>query len=249
MAGHSKWANIKFRKERQDAKRGKIFTKLIKEITIAARIGGGDVDSNPRLRTAIQAARGANMPNKNIDNAIKKGTGEIPGVVYEEITYEGYGPGGVAVYIICTTDNKNRTVGEVRYLLNKFGGNLGESGCVSFMFERKGLIVIPKGEHDEEELMMTAIDAGADDIVTEEDMFEVYTPFDQLDVVRSNLESAGIEMDSAKPTFIPQNTVPLEGKKAEQLLKLLDALEDNDDVQDVYANFEIDDAVMESLGG
>ncbi|MGH1363071.1 MAG: YebC/PmpR family DNA-binding transcriptional regulator [Calditrichia bacterium] len=249
MAGHSKWANIKFRKERQDAKRGKVFTKLIKEITIAARIGGGDVEANPRLRSAIQAARGANMPNKNIDNAIKKGTGEIPGVVYEEITYEGYGPGGVAVYIICTTDNKNRTVGEVRYLLSKHGGNLGESGCVSFMFERKGLILIPAGEHDEEELMMTAIDAGADDIVSEEGMFEVYTPFEQLDVVRGNLEKAGIEMESVKPTFIPQNTVPLEGKKAEQTLKLLDALEDNDDVQDVYANFEIDDAVMESLGG
>ena len=248
MAGHSKWANIKFRKERQDAKRGKIFTKLIKEITIAARIGGGDQDANPRLRSAVQAARGANMPMKNIDNAIKKGTGELPGIVLEEVTYEGYGPAGVAIYLTCTTDNRNRTVGEVRYLLNKYGGNLGESGCVGWMFDRKGLIRVAAENYDEEELMLTAIDSGADDFVSEEGLYEIYTAFEELDNVRTRLEEAGIQIEGAEATFIPQNTVPLDESQAEKMLKLMDALEDNEDVQNVYANFDIDEKVMESLG-
>lgn len=248
MSGHSKWANIKFRKERQDAKKGKVFTKLIKEITIAARTGGGDADANPRLRNAIQDAKAANMPMKNIDNAIKKGTGELPGMVYEDVAYEGYGPGGVALYITCTTDNKNRTVGEIRHILSKYGGNLGESGCVSWMFDHKGLIIVPAGNHAEEELMLRAIDAGADDFKVEDDVYEIYTPFEELDAVRSKLEDSGIKVESSKETFIPQNTVHLDGKQAEQMLKLMDALEDNDDVQNVFANFDIDESVMESFG-
>ncbi len=247
MAGHSKWANIRFRKERQDAKRGKIFTKLIKEITIAARMGGGDPSANPRLRTAIQNAKAANMPMKNIENAIKKGTGELPGVVYEEVAYEGYGPGGVALYIVCTTDNKNRTVAEIRHLLNKYGGNLGESGSVAWMFDKKGLIRVKRANYDEEELLLLAIDAGAEDFRVEDEFYEIYTDFKELDTVRGTLEDQGIHIESAEVTFIPQSTVPLEGKQADQMLKLMDALEDNDDVQNVYANFDIDEEVMEKL--
>ncbi len=247
MAGHSKWANIRFRKERQDAKRGKIFTKLIKELTIAARTGGGDPEANPRLRSAIQAAKAANMPMKNIENAIKKGTGELPGVTLEEVVYEGYGPGGVALYIVCTTDNRNRTVSEVRHLLSKYGGNLGESGCVSWMFDRKGLIRVGTENYNEEDLVLQAIDAGAEDIQTEDEYYEIYTAPEELELVRSKLEEAGILIESAEITYLPQNTVPLEGKTAEQMIKLMDALEDNDDVQNVYANFDIDEKVMESL--
>lgn len=248
MAGHSKWANIKFRKERQDAKRGKVFTKIIKEITIAARLGGGDPEVNPRLRTAIQSARGANMPSKNIDNAIKKGTGELPGVVYEEVIYEGYGPGGVAIYLLCQTDNRNRTVGEIRHILSKNGGNLGESGCVGWMFDRKGLIRVPSEGLDEEETMMTVIEAGAEDFKIEEAEFEIYTVFEDLDNVRGNIETAGLPIDSAEPTYIPQNTVPLDGKPAEQMIRLMMSLEDNEDVQSVFANFDIDESIMENMG-
>ncbi len=247
MAGHSKWANIRFRKERQDAKRGKIFTKLIKEITIAARMGGGDPSANPRLRTAIQNAKAANMPMKNIENAIRKGTGELPGVQYEEVIYEGYGPGGVAMFIVCTTDNRNRTVSEVRHLLNKYGGNLGESGSVAWMFDKKGIIRVNKANYDEEELMLVAIDAGAEDFKVEDDFYEIYTDYKELDAVRSKLEEQGIKIENAEITYIPQTTVHLEGKEAEQMLKLMDALEDNDDVQNVYANFDIDDEVMEKM--
>lgn len=249
MAGHSKWANIRFRKERQDAKRSKIFTKIIKEITIAARVGGGDVESNPRLRTAIQAGKTANMPMKNIDHAIKKGTGELPGVILEEVTYEGYGPGGVALFITATTDNRNRTVGEVRHLLSKFGGNLGESGCVSWMFDHKGLIRISSPGNDEDELMMAALEAGADDLKQEDEFFEIYTPFEEVHNVQTQLEESGLEIASSEVTYIPQNTVPLDEKQAETMFKLIDALEDNDDVQNVYANFDVDESVMESLGG
>ncbi len=247
MAGHSKWANIKFRKERQDSKRGKIFTKLIKEVTVAARTGGGDPNMNPRLRQAMQAAKQNNMPSKNIENAIKKGTGEMPGVIYEEVTYEGYGPGGVAIYIECLTDNKNRTVSEVRHLLSKHGGNLGASGCVGWMFDRKGVIRVLKENYEEEELMLAAIEAGAEDLVSEDEFYEIFTNFESLDDVRSTLEEAGIQIASSEPTFIPQNTQPLEGKQAEQMIKLMEALEDNDDVQNVYANFDIDESVLESL--
>ncbi len=247
MAGHSKWANIKFRKERQDAKKGKIFTKLIKEITVAARIGGGDESTNPRLRNAITDAKTANMPWKNIENAIKKGTGDLPGVVYEEVAYEGYGPGGVAVYVICTTDNKNRTVGEIRHIFSKHGGNLGEAGCVAWMFDRKGFIRVPRANHDEEELMLHAIDAGADDLKVDDEYYEIYTPFEELDAISSKLEENGVQIETAEPTYIPQNTVTLEGKEAEQMLRLMDGLEENDDVQNVYANFDIDEQVMQGM--
>ena len=247
MAGHSKWANIKFRKERQDAKRGKVFTRLIKEITVAARESGGDPNMNPRLRQAVLAAKQNNMPSKNIDNAILKGTGEMPGVVYEEINYEGYGPGGVAIFVEVMTDNKNRTVGEIRYLLSKHGGNLGESGCVDWMFDRKGVIRVTLENNDEEALLIAAIEAGAEDLQTEADYFEIYTAFENLESVRSTLENEGVDIDASSPTRIPQNTVPLEGKDAERMIRLVEALEDNDDVQNVYANFDIDESVMESL--
>ncbi|GAB4334833.1 MAG: YebC/PmpR family DNA-binding transcriptional regulator [Calditrichia bacterium] len=247
MAGHSKWANIRFRKERQDAARGKIFTKLIKEITIAARLGGGDPESNPRLRTAIQNAKAANMPMKNIENAIMKGTGELPGVVYEEVNFEGYGPSGVAMYITATTDNRNRIVAEIRHLLSKYGGNLGESGSVSWVFEKKGLLIVKKDNLDEEEVMLMAADAGADDFKVEDEYFEIYTRFEDLYKVRLALEEAGIAVEKAEMTMIPQNTVKLDEKAAEKMLKLMDALEDNDDVQQVFANFDIEESVMEKL--
>ena len=247
MAGHSKWANIKFRKERQDAKKSKVFTKFIKEITIAARLGGSDMDANPRLRTAVQAAKTQNLPAKNIEQAILKGTGELPGMVLEEVVYEGYGPSGVALYIFCATENRNRTVGAVRHLLAKYGGNLGESGCVSWMFDSKGFIRISAENHELEAMMEAAIDAGAEDLEAEEDYYAIYTAYDQLETVRANLETAGIIVEGAEITYLPQNTVPLDGKKAIQMLKLMDALEDNDDVQNVFANFDIDDEVLASM--
>ncbi len=247
MAGHSKWANIKFRKERQDAKKGKIFTKLIKEITVAARVGGGDPDTNPRLRQAVQAAKQQNMPSKNIDNAIKKGTGELEGVVYEEVNYEGYGPGGVALFIECMTDNRNRTVGEIRHILTKHGGNLGESGCVDWMFTRKGVIRVKRENYDEETLLLSAIEAGAEDLVSEGDVYEIYTAFEDLYSVRTALEEQGIVVESSETTRVPQNTIHVEGKSAEQLIRLIEALEDNDDVQNVYANYDIDEKELESL--
>jgi YebC/PmpR family DNA-binding regulatory protein len=247
MSGHSKWANIKFRKERQDAVRGKIFTKLIKELTIAAKIGGSDLNSNSRLRTAMQNAKAQNMPAKNIENAILKGTGELPGVVYEEVLFEGYGPGGVALYIITTTDNRNRTVAEIRHILNKYGGNLGEIGSVNWVFEKRGLIRIEKVKHEEERLMLDAIDAGADDFKVEDEFYEIYTQFEDLYKVRSRLEEKKYEIESAEMTMIPQNIVELEGKQAEQMLKLMNALEDSDDVQNVFANFDIDEELMEKM--
>jgi YebC/PmpR family DNA-binding regulatory protein len=247
MAGHSKWANIKFRKERQDAKKGKVFTKIIKEITISARSGGGDPETNPRLRTAIQNAKAANMPMKNIENAIMKGTGELPGVVYEEVVYEGYGPAGVAMYIECTTDNKNRTVSEVRHLLSKYGGNLGESGCVAWMFDKKGLIQVPQKNYNEEELMLSAIDAGAEDFKVEDEYYEIYTGYEDLDDVNSRLTEQGIKIESTEITYIPQTTIQLEEKPAEQMLKLMEVLDENDDVQNVYANFDIDEKMMENI--
>jgi YebC/PmpR family DNA-binding regulatory protein len=247
MAGHSKWANIKFRKERQDAKKGKVFTKIIKEITIAARSGGGDLETNPRLRTAIQNAKAANMPMKNIENAVMKGTGELPGIVYEEVVYEGYGPAGVAMYIECTTDNKNRTVSEIRHLLSKYGGNLGESGCVAWMFDKKGIIQVPQKNYNEEELMLLAIDVGAEEFKAEDEYFEIYTNYEALDEVNSKLTDQGIKIESAEITFIPQTTVELEEKPAEQMLKLMEALDENDDIQNVYANFDIDEKMMENI--
>jgi YebC/PmpR family DNA-binding regulatory protein len=247
MSGHSKWANIKFRKERQDAARGRIFTRLIKEITVAARVGGGDLDANPRLRTAVQNAKAQNMPQKNIENAILKGTGELPGMVYEDVAFEGYGPGGIAMYILTTTDNRNRTVAEIRHILSKYGGNLGETGSVSWVFEKKGLIRVEKENYDEEELMLKAIDAGADDFKVEDDYYEIYTQFEELNKVRSTLDDSGITIESAEIAMIPQNVIELEGKQAEQMLRLMDALEDNDDVQNIFANFDIDEKIMEKM--
>ncbi len=248
MSGHSKWSTIKRKKGANDAKRGKIFTKLIKEITIAARMGGGDPAGNPRLRSAITAAKAENMPKDNIARAIKKGTGDLDGAVYEEILYEGYGPGGVAVLVETMTDNKNRTVADVRHFFAKSGGNLGESGCVAWMFDKKGSIVIDKEGVDEEELMDLAIEAGAEDVVEEETTFQILTEPDDFSEVVEALEKAGIKCQEAAIAMIPKNTVEVtEEKTARSLLKLLDNLEDNDDVQKVHANFDISDELMETL--
>lgn len=247
MSGHSKWSSIKHKKGKADAARGKIFTKLIKELTVAARYGGGDPDGNPRLRTAIQAAKAANMPAANIERAIKKGTGELPGVSYEEVKYEGYGPGGVAVLVEALTDNKNRAVSDIRHIFSLHGGNLGEVGCVGWMFERKGIIQVDKGKVDEEELMMTVLDAGALDMTSEEDYFEIVTPFNKFEAVKGALEQKKIPYSEAELTMIPQTTIKLEGKQAEQMLKLTEALEDHDDVQKVYANFDIATEIMEKM--
>ena len=247
MSGHSKWSSIKHKKGKADAARGKIFTKLIKELTVAAREGGGDPDGNPRLRTAILAAKAANMPAANIERAIKKGTGELPGVSYEEIKYEGYGPGGVAVLVETLTDNKNRAVSEIRRIFAMHGGNLGEVGCVGWMFERKGIIQVDKGKVDEEELMMTVLDAGALDMNSEEDDFEIITPFDKFEAVKSALDEKKIPYSQADLTMIPQTTIKLESKQAEQMLKLMETLEDHDDVQKVFANFDITTEIMEKM--
>jgi YebC/PmpR family DNA-binding regulatory protein len=248
MAGHSKWANIKHRKGAVDAKRGKIFTKLIKEITVAARLGGGDPAANPRLRSAIAAAKAVNMPKDNVERGIKKGTGELEGVNYEEILYEGYGPGGVAVLVECMTDNRNRTVAEIRSFFSKSGGNMGESGCVSWMFDKKGSILIDHGTIDEEKLMDLAIEAGAEDVVDEENVFQVLTSPEDFDTVREALEAAELTFIEAAVSMIPKNVVEVaDAKTAGSLMKLLDNLEDCDDVQNVHANFDIPDDVMEAI--
>jgi len=248
MAGHSKWAQIKRKKAATDAKRGKIFTKLIREITVAARLGGGNPENNPRLRAAIAAARAENMPKENIERAIKRGTGELDGGVnYEEITYEGYGPGGVAVLIEAMTDNRNRTIAEIRRIFSRCNGNLGESGCVSWMFEKKGLIVVDKDKVDEDTLMEVALEAGAEDIKEGEREYEVITSPKDLEGVKKALADHGIEYQMAEITMYPQTVVKLEGKEAEQMLRLMEMLEDNDDVQRVYANFDIPEKAMEQL--
>jgi YebC/PmpR family DNA-binding regulatory protein len=247
MSGHSKWSTIKHKKGAADAKRGKVFTKVIKEITTAARIGGGDASGNPRLRKAIDEAKANNMPADNIERAIKKGTGELEGVIYEEIVYEGYGPEGVAVVLEVMTDNRNRTVAEIRHLFTKYNGNLGPSGCATRMFDRVGLIEIEKSKSSEEQLMEVALEAGAQDIVEEEDGFEIVTAIESFDPVVKALAGAKIPTLSAELTRKPQLTVKLEGKAAETMLKLYTALEDNDDVQHVYANFDISDEIMESF--
>ncbi|HNW61004.1 MAG TPA: YebC/PmpR family DNA-binding transcriptional regulator [bacterium] len=247
MSGHSKWATIKRKKEKTDAARGRAFTRLIKEITIAARHGGGDESSNPRLRTAVLAAKAANMPAANIDRAVKRGTGELPGVNYEEITYEGYGPGGVAVYMEVLTDNKNRTVAEIRHLLSKYNGALGESGSVAWIFSKKGVITIPAKNTTEDDLMMVTLDAGAEDITLEEDLFRVTTDPAKLEAVKKALEGAKIAYDSAELTREPANQVKVEGKAAESVIKLMDALEEHEDIQNVYANFDIDEKTLEAM--
>jgi YebC/PmpR family DNA-binding regulatory protein len=246
MSGHSKWHTIKHKKGALDAKRGKIFTKLIKEITVAARTGGsGDVDSNARLRKAVSDAKAQNMPNDTIERAIKRGTGELEGVNYEEITYEGYGVGGVAVMVETMTDNRNRTVAELRHLFSKNGGNLGESGSVAWMFDKKGYIVVDKEAKPEDELFEVVIEAGADDLQDEGDVFEIYTAPENFEAVSEAVKAAGIEPQAAEVSMIPQNYIRLEGADAKQMLKLYDALDDHDDVQKVYANFDIDESEME----
>jgi YebC/PmpR family DNA-binding regulatory protein len=250
MSGHSKWATTKHKKGALDAKRGKIFTKIIREITTAARMGGGQADGNPRLRTAILKAKESNMPADNIKKAIQKGTGELPGVVYEETTYEGYGPGGVAVLMQIMSDNKNRTVSEIRHTLGKHGGNMGESGCVSWMFDKKGYLTLEKQKVDEEKLMTLALDAGAEDIRSDDPTnFEVITAPADFEKVKKAILDAKLTPSFSEVTFLPQTYVRLEGKEAEQMLRLMEALEDQDDVQNVYANFDIPDEVMAKVAG
>ena len=248
MSGHSKWSSIKHKKGAADAKRGKIFTRLIKEITVAARLGGGDPDGNPRLRAAIQAAKAENMPKDNIERGIKKGTGELEGVSYEEANYEGYGPGGVALLVDCLTDNKNRTVADLKHIFDRHGGSLGEPGCVAWIFEKRGLIVSDRDKVDEEKLLELALDAGADDVREEDTEFEVITDPSEFEAVKKAFDDAGMAYNLAEVSMIPQNTVNLEGKKAEQMLNLVEALEDHDDITNVYANFDIADEVMEAMG-
>ncbi|HEX8288290.1 MAG TPA: YebC/PmpR family DNA-binding transcriptional regulator [Pyrinomonadaceae bacterium] len=246
MSGHSKWHTIKHKKGALDAKRGKIFTKLIKEITVAARTGGsGDVDANARLRKAVNDAKAQNMPNDTIDRAIKRGTGELEGVNYEEITYEGYGVGGVAVLVETMTDNRNRTVAELRHLFSKNGGNLGEAGSVAWMFDKKGLIIVDKAAKSEDELFELVIEAGADDLQDEGDVFEIYTAPENFDAVLDAVKASGIEPQAAEISMIPQNYIALAGADAQKMLKLYDAIDDNDDVQKVHANFDIDESEME----
>jgi YebC/PmpR family DNA-binding regulatory protein len=246
MSGHSKWATIKHKKGALDAKRGKIFTKLIKEITIAAR-NGGDPDSNPRLRTAIAAAKAENMPADNIKRAIQKGTGELPGSTYEEAVYEGYGPGGVALILEITTDNKNRTLSEIRHILSKHGGNLGANGCVAWMFHKKGYVVVEKDKADEGSLLELVTEAGAEDMTEDGGNWEIFSPPSEFHQVVDKLKTAGITPAAAEVSMIPQSYVKLSGKEANQMLRLMEELEDHDDVQHVYANFDIEEAEIHAL--
>ncbi|MEK7340669.1 MAG: YebC/PmpR family DNA-binding transcriptional regulator [Candidatus Binatota bacterium] len=247
MSGHSKWSSIKHKKAAKDAKKGKLFTKLIKEITVAARMGGGDINANPRLRTAVLAARSGSMPGDNIERAIKKGTGELEGVSYEEIQYEGYGPGGAAIMVQVLTDNKNRTVQEIRRIFTKHGGNLGENGCVAWMFDKKGLITVDKLKIDEDQLMSLSLDAGAEDVREEDGLFEIVTRPEEYEKVRERLQREKVPVVGAQVTMVPKNTVTLDGQSAEQILKLTEELEDHDDVQTVAANFNIPNALLEKV--
>ena len=246
MSGHSKWHTIKHKKGAADAKRGKLFTRLIKELTVAARNGGGDPDMNPRLRTIVADAKAANMPRENIERAIRRGTGEEPGVVYEEITYECYGPGGVALMIESLTDNKNRTVGEIRFLLGKHNGNLAAENSVAWMFSRKGQVLIEKGKVDEEKLLNAALEAGADDVNDDGSVWEVVSPPEAFEGVRDAIKALGVEVASAEVAMLPKNLVKLEGKEAQQMLRLMEAIEDHDDVQHVWANFDIEEKEIEA---
>ena len=247
MSGHSKWSTIKHKKGAADKKRGKIFTKLIKEITVAARMGGGDPEANPRLRQALAAAKAQNMPKENFERAVKKGTGELEGVSYEEIIYEGYGPGGVAVLVECLTDNRNRTIADVRYMFSKAGGNVGTDGCVAWMFDKKGLIAVAKDAVDEDTLMEVALDAGAEDIRDEGDVFEVITEPAEFEAVHKAVEKAGIACQMAEITMLPQTMTEVTGKEAEQMIRFMDALDDCDDVQKFYTNADIPDEAFEGM--
>lgn len=247
MSGHSKWSTIKRKKGAADAKRGKVFSKLIKEITVAARAGGSNPDGNPRLRTAVAAAKAENMPKDNIERAIKKGSGELGGANYEEICYEGYGPGGAAVMVDAVTDNRNRTSGEIRHIFSKNNGNLGEGGCVSWLFDKKGLIIFEKNRVAEEKLFEAALEAGAEDIKEEENTFDVLTDPASFEEVKAALEKNNFQYLQAEVTRIPKDTVRLVGKEAEQMLRLMDALEDSDDVQRTYSNFDIPEEILEKI--
>jgi YebC/PmpR family DNA-binding regulatory protein len=247
MSGHSKWATIKHKKGAADAKRGKIFTKVIKEITVAARTSGGDPDSNPRLRTAIAAAKAENMPADNIKRAIQKGTGELPGVAYEEVIYEGYGPGGVALLVEATTDNKNRTTSEIRHMLGKHGGNMGAAGCVGWMFHKKGYVVVEKDKADEEKLLELITEAGADDMNDDGSNWEIFSAPDKFNSVVEGLKAAQITPAAAEVSMIPQNYIKLSGKQADQMIRLVDELEDHEDVSHVYANFDIEESELHAL--
>lgn len=247
MSGHSKWHNIRLKKGKMDAERGKTFTRISREIIMASRAGGGNPDTNLRLRMAVQKARENSMPQDKIKNAIQRGTGELEGANYEEITYEGYGPSGVAVLVECATDNRNRTVAELRNLFGKCGGNLGESGCVAWLFTPRGLLSIPRDGNTEDAVMDAAIEAGADDVKTEEESFDIYTAPEDLTSVRTAIEAAGLKPRSSEVVMIPSTTVQLEGKPAEQMLRLMDQLEDHDDVQNVHANFDIEESVLAKL--
>jgi YebC/PmpR family DNA-binding regulatory protein len=244
MSGHSKWHSIKHKKAATDSKRGAVFTRLIKEMTAAARMGGGDPDANPRLRLAIATAKGSNMPAENIKRAIMKGTGELPGISYEDVNYEGYGPGGVAIFMKALTDNKNRTVAEIRHVLSKNGGNLGETGCVGWMFDRRGYFVIEKSSADEEKLLETALNAGADDMREDGDNFEILTTPENFEKVRSVLESDNIATVVAEISMMPQNYVKLEGKTAQTMLNLMETLEEHEDIQNVWSNFDVDESEL-----
>lgn len=246
MSGHSKWASIKHKKGAADAKRGKLFTKIIKELTVAARGGGGDPDSNPRLRTVVADAKAANMPAENIKRAIRRGTGEEPGVTYDEVTYEGYGPGGAALLIEVLTDNTNRAVGEIRHLLSKHGGNLGTANSVAWMFEKRGYIVVEKAAADEEALMTVAIDAGADDFREDGDNWEIVSSLEAFEPVRDVIKGTGVDLASAEVAMLPRNYVKLVGKTARQMVKLMELLEDHDDVQHVWSNFDIEAKEIEA---
>ncbi len=247
MSGHSKWSTIKRKKEKEDQKRGKVFSRLAREIIVAARQGGGDPSANSRLKVAIQAAKVANMPADNIARAIKRGTGEVEGVHFEEVTYEAYGPGGVAMCVEVMTDNKNRTTPEIRYILDRYGGSMAEAGAVTWMFERKGLVVVDADRATEDKLLEAVLDAGAEDIRPGDDVFEIYSPPERLGDVTDALAAADIEFATAEVSLVPKSVVPLEGKNAAKFVKLLEALEDHDDVQTVYANFDIPTSVMEEL--
>lgn len=248
MAGHSKWKNIQHRKNRQDAARGKIFTKLSREIYVASRQGGGDPDTNQRLRLAINKAKAANVPNDNIERTLKKALGEVEGANYEEVTYEGYGPAGVAVLVEVLTDNRNRTAADIRHLFSKHGGNLGETGCVGWMFLRKGMLSIGRDQTqlDEDSVMMLALEAGAEDFVAETDTYDITTSPEDFETVKETLEAEGLSFSTAEITMVPQNTVQLTGENVPQMLKLMDALEDNDDVQNVHANFDFDETQLDN---
>jgi YebC/PmpR family DNA-binding regulatory protein len=248
MGGHSHWSTIKRKKGAEDARRGKVFTKIIREITSAARLGGGDITGNPRLRLAVDKAKGVNMPADNMKKAIQRGTGELPGVNYEDLTYEGYGPGGVAILIEISTDNKNRTVAEIRNLLDKNNGRMGEAGSVAWMFDKKGRLVVEAASIEEDTLMNLVLEAGAEDMKSDNGTFEILTAPGDFEAVRDALEAAKIPTVAAEVTYLPQSTVALESKEAERVLRLVEALDDHDDVQAVHANFDIPDSVMEQVG-